>query len=161
PLAVELVTREAPRRLDDRLGICAPPCKTSRTSTTSTTGRCGGCRGCGGAGGCRDVRSGHIDRAALGFEERDHGPHLWRRELFGHHRHDRLIARRHERRGVVERLVQILFAALAGLTLAAASADRSGALLVGEEIGCACAEPVARGAAADAVEDLLSRRHQL
>src|SRR5207248_11600993 len=88
-------------------------------------------------------------------------PHLWRRWLPSYHRYDRLIDGHPERRRVVERLVQILFAALAGLALAAARADRPGGLLVGEEIGRARAEPVARGAAADAVEHLLPRGHEL
>src|SRR5205085_10292224 len=156
-LAVELVAREAPRRLDDGFGVRAAGGKGPTTRTTSRIRRACA-RG-------QLLRFGYVvpcyvHGAALRLQEGDHRPDLLWRELPGHDRHDRLIARHDERGRIVERLVQMLLAALAGFPLAAAGADRSGALLVREEIGRARAEPVAGGAAADAVEHLLSRRHQ-
>src|SRR5213078_1437570 len=102
----------------------------------------GGGGGCGGSG---DVRRAHVHGAALRLEERDQRPDLLGRELLRHDRHDRLIARDDVRRGVVERFEEVLLAALPGLALATARADRAGTLLVGEEVGGAGAEPVTGG----------------
>src|SRR5207247_7073135 len=99
--------------------------------------------------------------AALRLEERDHRPDLLGRELLRHHRHDRLVSLDHVGSGLVQRFEEILLAALPRLALAAARSDRAFALLVGEEVRRTGAEPVAGGAAADAVEDLLPRGHQL
>src|SRR5207249_4955682 len=68
---------------------------------------------------------------------------------------DRLVARDDVRRGIVERFEEVLLAGLPRLPPAAAGADRSRALLVGEQVRGTGAEAVAGGAASDAVEDLL------
>src|SRR5207245_2672905 len=73
----------------------------------------------------------------------------------------RLVPGHDVRRGLVQRLVQILLAGLPRLALAAALADGTRALLVREQVRGAGAEAVARGAAADAVEHLLPRGHEL
>src|SRR5439155_26799989 len=119
--------------------------------------RRGGSGGRGGRGSW-NVRGGHVDGATLRLQVGDHGPDLRRRELLGHRRHDGLVARHDVGLGVVERLVQVLLAVLLGFALAAAGADRPGALIVGEEIGRARAESMAGGAHADAVEALLYSR---
>src|SRR5579884_1056272 len=82
-----------------------------------------------------DVVGGDVHRSALRFEEGDHRPDLLGRELAGHDRHDRLVAGHDVRRGVVERFVEILLAALARLALAAPRPDRARSLFVGEQVG--------------------------
>src|SRR6267142_2085502 len=155
-LPIELVAGEAPGGLDDgfRVGATAGEGCSPRPTPTRR-GRWGGW------GGRRDVRRAHVHRAALRFEECNHGPDLRGRELTGHHGHDRLVAGDDVRGRVVERLVQILLARLAGLPLAAPSTDRSLALLIGEEVRRPLPQPVAGGAAADSGVDLLPRGDEL
>src|SRR5581483_11725226 len=90
------------------------------------------CRGARPSGGrllrLGDVVGGDVHRSALRFEEGDHRPDLLGRELAGHDRHDRLVAGHDVRRGVVERFVEILLAALARLALAAPRPDRARSL---------------------------------
>ncbi len=161
-LPVELVADEAACGLDDGLRVGAAARESPATRTASRIPRA-----CARGRLLRlgDVIARHVHGAALRLEERDHRPHLLRRELLGHDGHDRLVAGDDVRRRVIERLVQVLLAALVGLPFGAANADRARALLVGEEVRSARAEAVARGAAPDPVEhplaggDELLRRH--
>src|SRR5439155_24362862 len=106
-------------------------------------------------GGGWNVGAGHIHRAALGFQERDHRPDLLRGQLPRHHRHDRLVAGDDVGGGVVERLEQILLARLPRLAAPAPRADRSLAFLVCQQVRSAGAERVVRRAAAGAGVALL------
>src|SRR2546430_7051611 len=151
--AADLVAAEAACGVDDLCRIRAPirnACRLCRPCRPRICGR-----------GGRDIRCAYVDRPAVRFEKRDQRPELLRRECAAHFGHDRLVARHNERAWTSERLVDVGFAVLARFALAAARSDRALALFIGEQIGRAGAEAMARGAPTGAMVELVAGRHEL